>query len=74
MNAYRLCWRLQSATRLLSDKGLDLAGMGQGGWAFVLRETGQQSAEQLAQVLAQAAQEAVAVIAVQMEAGTWGDA
>jgi glutamate-ammonia-ligase adenylyltransferase len=74
LNAYRLCWRLQSALRLLSDKGLDLAGMGQGGWAFVLRETGQQSAEQLAQVLAQAAQEAVAVIAVQMEAGTWGDA
>ncbi len=74
LNAYRLCWRLQSALRLLSHKGLDLASMGQGGWAFVLRETGQQSAEQLAQVLAQAAQEAVAVIAVQMEAGTWGDA
>ena len=38
--AYRLCWRLQAAGRLLAERGVDLATLGEGGRAFVLRETG----------------------------------
>jgi len=39
--AYRLCWRLQCGTRLLTDRTLDLDQLGEGGRAFLLRETGQ---------------------------------
>ncbi len=39
-DAYRLCWQLQASARLLTDKPLDMADLGIGGRAFVLRETG----------------------------------
>ena len=42
--ACRLCWSLQAATRLLSDRGLDPDRIGAGARAFVLRETGQADA------------------------------
>jgi glutamate-ammonia-ligase adenylyltransferase len=40
LDAYRLCWRLQAASRLLTDKPLDMTGLGIGARAFLLRETG----------------------------------
>jgi glutamate-ammonia-ligase adenylyltransferase len=41
LDAYRLCWRLQAGSRLLSDQALDLATLGEGARAFLLRETGE---------------------------------
>ncbi|MDE3028501.1 MAG: glutamine-synthetase adenylyltransferase, partial [Paracoccaceae bacterium] len=38
--AYRLCWQLRCGSKLLSDGALDLASVGEGGTAFLLRETG----------------------------------
>lgn len=38
--AYRFLWRLQAGGRLLSDKPLDMDAIGEGGRAFLLRETG----------------------------------
>ena len=40
MRAYTLCWQVQQAARLISDKPLNPAHIGEGGLAFVLRETG----------------------------------
>ena len=40
VESYRLLWRVQSAARLLSGDLLDLSAIGQGGTAFLLRETG----------------------------------
>ena len=40
LDAYRLCWRLQCATRLLSDRTATPDTMGEGGRVFVLRECG----------------------------------
>jgi glutamate-ammonia-ligase adenylyltransferase len=45
--AYRLMWQLQSAARLLAGDTLDLDLIGEGGRAFLLRETGADSAEDL---------------------------
>ncbi len=42
LGAYRLCWRLQAASRLLTDKALDMDRLGIGARAFLLRETDQQ--------------------------------
>ena len=39
--AYRFFWRLQCGARLLSDRPLDMAAIGEGGRAFLLRETGE---------------------------------
>ncbi|PTE17697.1 glutamine-synthetase adenylyltransferase, partial [Cereibacter changlensis JA139] len=38
LEAYRLCWRLQAGTRLLTDGALDPDRLGEGGCAFLLRE------------------------------------
>ncbi|MGQ0612035.1 MAG: glutamine-synthetase adenylyltransferase [Paracoccaceae bacterium] len=62
LGAYRLCARLQAAGRLLSDKTPDLAAMGEGARAFVLRETGHGSAEELARALADLSGAAAEVI------------
>lgn len=40
LDAYRLCWRLQAGSRLLTDKALDMDRLGIGARAFLLRETG----------------------------------
>ena len=40
LGAYRLCWRLQAGSRLLTDRALDMDGLGIGARAFLLRETG----------------------------------
>ncbi|MBL4917899.1 glutamine-synthetase adenylyltransferase [Szabonella alba] len=41
LDAYRLCWRLQAGTRLLTEGTLEMAELGEGARAFLLRETGQ---------------------------------
>lgn len=40
--AYALCWRVQMVARLISDKPLEPERMGEGGAAFLLRETEQE--------------------------------
>jgi glutamate-ammonia-ligase adenylyltransferase len=52
---YRLMWRLQAATRLLTDGMLDLATSGEGVRAFLLRETGMEDSTALAQALVRSA-------------------
>ena len=37
-SAYRFLWRLQAGGRLLTDRPLDMAAIGEGGRAFLLRE------------------------------------
>jgi glutamate-ammonia-ligase adenylyltransferase len=63
LDAYRLLWRLQAATRLLTGGVADLAQLGEGGRAFVLRETGMDGAETLAAGLDAATALAETVIA-----------
>ncbi|ULB09427.1 glutamine-synthetase adenylyltransferase [Cereibacter azotoformans] len=45
--AYRLCWRLQAGSRLLSEAPVDFGALGEGGRAFLLREVEAPSAEAL---------------------------
>ncbi|MGB3279926.1 MAG: glutamine-synthetase adenylyltransferase [Pseudorhodobacter sp.] len=52
LDAYRLCWRLQAGSRLLTDNALDMDKLGIGARAFLLRETGQPDEAGLAQRLA----------------------
>jgi glutamate-ammonia-ligase adenylyltransferase len=47
LEAYRLLWRLQAGSKLLGDRGLDLASLGEGGRVFLLRETGAETVEAL---------------------------
>lgn len=62
MDAFRLCWTVHAGSRLLSDGALDPAALGAGGRAFLLRETGQPTAEALSGVLEQTARAAEAEI------------
>ena len=41
LDAYRLLWRLHCGARLLTDRGLEPEALGEGGRAFLLRETGE---------------------------------
>lgn len=61
-SAYRLFWRLHAAARLLTDRPLDWDSLGEGGRAFVLRETGAKDAGALAAGLARATDEAAAAV------------
>ncbi len=57
--SYKLCWHVQSAGRLLSGERMDISAFGQRGVSFLLRETGANSVDMLAErmdTLAQAAQ------------------
>ncbi len=47
LDAYRLLWRLHCGARLLSDRPLDPVSLGEGGRAFLLRETSETSVESL---------------------------
>jgi glutamate-ammonia-ligase adenylyltransferase len=62
LDAYRLCWRLQAGSRLLTDKALDMDSLGIGARAFLLRETGQVDLAALSQRLAEVLSAAEAVI------------
>jgi [glutamine synthetase] adenylyltransferase / [glutamine synthetase]-adenylyl-L-tyrosine phosphorylase len=60
--AFTLLWRLHAATRLLGDGTIDWANLGEGGRAFLLRETGALDAEALARELAAAVARAEAAV------------
>jgi len=66
--AYRLCWQVQAAARLLTDRDPDPDALGEGGRAFVLRETGMPSMAALLAALQDAAGLAGAAISAQLEA------
>ena len=61
-SAYRMLWRLHAAARLLSDRALDWASLGEGGRSFVLRETGAEDEAALSAALSQAVETAEAAI------------
>jgi len=63
-DTYRLCWRLRSALRLVSDQGS--APEGQGATGFVLRETGLADMGALVAALAGAAAAADDVISARL--------
>ena len=50
--AYRFFWRLHAGGRLLTDRPLDMEAIGEGGQAFLLRETGAGDLAELAATLA----------------------
>ena len=50
-SAYRFLWRLQASGRLLTDRPIDMDAIGEGGRAFLLRETDCDTLEALAQRL-----------------------
>ncbi len=66
LNAYRLCWRLQAGSRLLSDAVVDPQELGEGARAFLLRETGEASVAGLTSRLAAMATVADSVIAAKL--------
>jgi glutamate-ammonia-ligase adenylyltransferase len=69
LDAYRMLWRLQCGSRLLTKGALDLEALGEGGRAFLLRETGAATAAELLERLEQGVGLAEAVIAAQMSGG-----
>jgi [glutamine synthetase] adenylyltransferase / [glutamine synthetase]-adenylyl-L-tyrosine phosphorylase len=62
LDAYRLCWRLQAGTRLLTDRVLKMDQIGAGGRAFLVRETGADSPDALSQTLETRVAAAAAVV------------
>ncbi|WP_225029018.1 [protein-PII] uridylyltransferase family protein, partial [Xinfangfangia pollutisoli] len=66
LQAYRLLWRVYGAGRLLTAKRLDPQALGEGGRAFVLRETGFASTASLAEAIASAVGLAEAAILRQL--------
>ena len=65
--AYAICWQLHMVARLISDKPLDPALMGEGGAAFLLRETGQENLARLEACLEGASKAAARVIDAALE-------
>ena len=61
-SARRFLWNLQCAGRLLTEKPLDMENLGKGGQAFLLRETGCDTLEQLALRLAETVETAGGII------------
>ncbi|NGM46680.1 glutamine-synthetase adenylyltransferase [Rhodobacter sp. SGA-6-6] len=47
LDAYRLLWRLHCGARLLTERALEPEALGEGGRAFLLRETGEAGVEAL---------------------------
>ena len=60
--AAALFWQLQASARLLTGGVLKPEDLGEGGRRFILRETGYENIEALRQAMAEAAQEADAVV------------
>ncbi len=73
LTAYRLQWRLHAAARLLTDRVLDWDDLGEGGRAFVLRETGAVDGAALAVALAEAETGAAAAVARLVRNGPDGE-
>lgn len=59
---YDLLWKVQVASKLLSEKGLSADAIGEGGAAFLLRETGCDTMDDLARTLGQAVEQAGGLI------------
>lgn len=72
-DAYRLLWRVQAATRLITEGSLDPDAMGEGARAFILRETAQENAAALSDRLDLSAAAAAAVIEAQLGGGPNGE-
>jgi len=51
LDAYRLCWTMQSTGRLLADQISDIADLGPGGQKFILNSAGAETADALAETL-----------------------
>jgi [glutamine synthetase] adenylyltransferase / [glutamine synthetase]-adenylyl-L-tyrosine phosphorylase len=68
--AYLLFWRLQLVSKLLSDRPLDPAGIGEGGCRMLLRETGFETLDALAAALVEVAGAADAAIHAALGTGT----
>ncbi len=66
LGAYRLMWHVQAGTRLITSETLDPATLGEGGRAFLLRETGEASEAALTERLERMAGQAAAVIAARL--------
>ncbi|WP_374633414.1 glutamine-synthetase adenylyltransferase [Paracoccus sp. (in: a-proteobacteria)] len=60
--ARRFLWNLQCSGRLLTEKPLDMDNLGKGGQAFMLREAGAETLEELAARLARTVGDAGAII------------
>jgi glutamate-ammonia-ligase adenylyltransferase len=54
LSAFRLYWRLHAGARLLSDRIVDPASLGEGAQAFLLREVGEATVPDLTARLAEA--------------------
>ena len=67
LDAYRLCWRLQCAARLLSDRTASPDALGEGGRAFVLRECGATATQALTERLTEATALAERVIVAHLD-------
>lgn len=73
LDAYRLLWRLQAGSRLLTDRMLEMDRLGEGGRAFLVRETGTGDAADLSARLETVVEAAARVIAARLR-GEEGDA
>lgn len=60
--SHDLMWRLQAASKLLTDEALDLEALGQGGQGLLLRETGADTKDALVQDLENKARAAAQAI------------
>ena len=68
LDAYRLCWRVQAGSRLLTDRALDMDRLGEGGRRFLIRESGAAEGDDLSRRLEQAVAEAAAIIGARIGA------
>lgn len=73
MRAYALCWRVQMVARLISGKPLEPERIGEGGRAFLLRETGLKDMEMLRRELESACDAAALVIEAALSRSPSGD-
>jgi len=64
--AYRLCWRLQAGTRLLTDGAANPERLGSGGKAFLIREAGAADEAEVSSRLDAAVTAAAAVITARL--------
>ncbi len=66
LDAYRLCWRMQAASKLLSDRVADGSRLGGGAQSFLLREAGALDAAELTARLETVTARAASVIEAQL--------
>ncbi len=69
LGTYRLCWRVQSASRLIADEALPPETWGEGGRAFLLRETDMQTVVSLTAALIAATEDAASIIDARLGVG-----